>query len=243
MGPNLAYVQISEDLRSRIDKGEFKPGSLLPTEAELQDYYRVSRTTIRNALGLLSKSGLLASKRGYGTQVNDFSSKMLLNGGHRITRIRENLLPENSDPADSAISYVHVDKTTASCKVCDFLSIPVSEEVFRIQSLSINQGQPLAFITNYMRTDLVPGLEKYSDEFQNDLDTFLQDRYQITMTKANDSITACSATLVDSRMLGVSVGAPLITLTRKAYSSKGPLEYRISKIRADRFSLEIDMKG
>ncbi|HCA34786.1 MAG TPA: hypothetical protein DEP00_07040, partial [Lachnospiraceae bacterium] len=74
-------------------------GSLLPTEAELQDYYRVSRTTIRNALGLLSKSGLLASKRGYGTQVTDFSSKMLLNGGHRITRIRENLLPENSDPA------------------------------------------------------------------------------------------------------------------------------------------------
>lgn len=243
MAPTLAYVQIADDLKSRIDKGEFPTGSLLPTEADLQDYYKVSRTTVRNAIGLLSKSGLVVSKRGYGTEVTGSSPDSLSKGCHRITGIREHLLPENSHLEENTISYIHVDKTTASCQICDFLSIPVSEEVFRIQRLRMNGGQPLAFITNYMRTDLFPDLEKYSDQFPNDLEAFLESHYQITMTQATDSITACGATLVDSRMLGVDIGDPLLVLTRKASSSKGPLEYRVSKIRADRFRLEVDMKG
>lgn len=57
-----AYSRIAEAIR----KGILRPGSLLPTEAELGTAMEVSRTVIREALMLLEEDGLVRAKRGVG---------------------------------------------------------------------------------------------------------------------------------------------------------------------------------
>jgi DNA-binding transcriptional MocR family regulator len=52
--PEPAYRRIADDLRQRIESGVLVPGSRLPTELALQDSYRVSRNTIRDALKWLT---------------------------------------------------------------------------------------------------------------------------------------------------------------------------------------------
>jgi DNA-binding GntR family transcriptional regulator len=60
------YRQIADDLRARIEAGEFPPGSRLPTKAELMAAYRVALTTVNNAIGVLRDMGLAETHQGRG---------------------------------------------------------------------------------------------------------------------------------------------------------------------------------
>ena len=51
------YIQIANTLKEDIENEKFTMGSLLPTEEELEKQFNASRTTIRNAIGLLEKQG------------------------------------------------------------------------------------------------------------------------------------------------------------------------------------------
>jgi GntR family transcriptional regulator, transcriptional repressor for pyruvate dehydrogenase complex len=67
--------QVSDFLISEIEKGAFRPGELLPSEAELSKLFNVSRTVIREALGRLKYDGLLESSRGSKSKVAADSAK------------------------------------------------------------------------------------------------------------------------------------------------------------------------
>ena len=66
------YKRISEDLKNQILEGNFKIGSAIPSEQQLQVDYCVSRYTVRQAISLLINEGFLSSERGSGTFVNDW---------------------------------------------------------------------------------------------------------------------------------------------------------------------------
>lgn len=62
----VAYQEVANRLRQRILSGELSVGDRLPTEAELCDQFRVSRSTIRESLRMLSSQGLVMTSRGVG---------------------------------------------------------------------------------------------------------------------------------------------------------------------------------
>ena len=64
------YQRIAEDLRKKIEFGELKPGSQLPTELELRERYgNASRNTVRDAVTSLITLGLIETRPGRGTFV------------------------------------------------------------------------------------------------------------------------------------------------------------------------------
>jgi GntR family transcriptional regulator len=63
---NLAD-QVAHQLRQRLQGGEWKPGTRLPTEHQLSDQYGVSRPTVRSALSQLESLGLTVTRHGLGT--------------------------------------------------------------------------------------------------------------------------------------------------------------------------------
>ena len=64
-----AYKSIAAALRQRITGGEFVPGALMPSEAELSAEYSVSRNTLRRALAELEAERLIAVLPGRGRVV------------------------------------------------------------------------------------------------------------------------------------------------------------------------------
>ncbi|MFD2617612.1 MocR-like pyridoxine biosynthesis transcription factor PdxR [Terrilactibacillus laevilacticus] len=64
------YRQISDQLREKIMKGEYTPGSVLPTERKLADQIGVNRSTVVHAYDELTSIGLIERKRGSGTKVS-----------------------------------------------------------------------------------------------------------------------------------------------------------------------------
>lgn len=67
------YYQLAQILRERIHTGELRTGDGLPSERELMQQYEVSRNTVREALTLLDRDGLIVRSHGSGTRVSAFS--------------------------------------------------------------------------------------------------------------------------------------------------------------------------
>ena len=59
-----AYSRVAAQLRTMILSGEVAPGQRLPVEADLAERFSVSRSTIREALRVLTSEHLVATTRG-----------------------------------------------------------------------------------------------------------------------------------------------------------------------------------
>ncbi|WP_121633869.1 FadR/GntR family transcriptional regulator [Tropicibacter alexandrii] len=64
-------VTVLRALRARIERGEFKPGDRLPSEAQLTAEFDVSRTVVREAIASLRADGLVEPRQGAGVFVLD----------------------------------------------------------------------------------------------------------------------------------------------------------------------------
>ena len=67
----VAVDAVTQYIRGRIERGEFKPGDRLPPERELAARIGVSRPTVRTALRSLATMGVLQSRQGAGTFITD----------------------------------------------------------------------------------------------------------------------------------------------------------------------------
>lgn len=72
------YRQIADDLRGLITSGHIGPGHLLPSSKRMEQEYGYSRETIKRALAVLVKEGLVVTERGYGTRVREPSERELV---------------------------------------------------------------------------------------------------------------------------------------------------------------------
>ena len=71
------YEGIIEQIHALIAEGHLKPGDQLPPERVLAETFRVSRTSVREALRALELRGLVAGKQGGGTFVRSVSAEDL----------------------------------------------------------------------------------------------------------------------------------------------------------------------
>lgn len=83
-----AYMIMYNSLKEDIKKGVYPVGDLLPIEAELENLFSVSRTTVRRAMEILAREGFVEIKQGRGTMVLNFKTKQNLN---QVTSVTESL--------------------------------------------------------------------------------------------------------------------------------------------------------
>ena len=63
------YKDVKSDILSRITKGDWGPGSLLPSEVELAGIYGCARATVNRAMRELADDGIIERRRKAGTRV------------------------------------------------------------------------------------------------------------------------------------------------------------------------------
>src|SRR6185437_12001335 len=62
--PQPVYQRVADDLRAKIESGEFAPGDPLPATPALMKHYGIANATVQKALRLLKASGLVDSRKG-----------------------------------------------------------------------------------------------------------------------------------------------------------------------------------
>ena len=63
------YQKIANELRIHIEAGKYRDSAILPTEFAIAQEYQVSRQTVRQALSLLAKDGLIEKRQGSGSHI------------------------------------------------------------------------------------------------------------------------------------------------------------------------------
>ena len=65
------YLRIAASLRERIERGELRPGDMLPSITRISQEEGVSKGTAVKALEVLRREGLTYAIQGWGTFVSD----------------------------------------------------------------------------------------------------------------------------------------------------------------------------
>ncbi|MDR2018868.1 MAG: FadR family transcriptional regulator [Syntrophobacterales bacterium] len=89
-----AYEDIVIQIRTLIEKGRMKLGDQLPNEKELSEIFKVSRSTLREAILSLENMNLVERRQGNGTYVVASSEKAL------IAPLAQSLVHEEDDIID-----------------------------------------------------------------------------------------------------------------------------------------------
>ncbi|QDU07765.1 Arabinose metabolism transcriptional repressor [Gimesia aquarii] len=74
------YERIQEYLKTQIREGQLPPGTALPSEQQLANLFESARSTVRQAMGMLEREGLVSRVQGKGTFVHENARQRLASG-------------------------------------------------------------------------------------------------------------------------------------------------------------------
>lgn len=75
-----AWRQLADELRARINSGEWPPGALLPPQPRIQHEYAVGKATVKAAVAALRSEGLVDLEHGIGIRVREPSERQEVRG-------------------------------------------------------------------------------------------------------------------------------------------------------------------
>lgn len=233
---SLAYLNVYNILRKRIEEGFYPVGGILPSEPSLESQFNVSRTTIRKAVELLAGEGYLSVRQGKGSFVLDFRTTQRLN---YITSFTETLRARGYEVS---VKSMVIECLVPSTNILDKLMLPNLSQVVHIHRVIIANGKPIALMDNYIDAKIVPGIETFAGKFDS-LYRFLESNYNLEIQSATDIITARAATINESNELAVPVGFPLLINMRVSYRNGSPIDYAVTTIDSQRYEFSISMIG
>lgn len=88
------YEEVVSQIHALIRDGRFKAGDQLPAERELAETFKVSRTSVREALRALETQGLIVSRTGHGNFVADLPVESLVGPLARLLIDEKNALAD-----------------------------------------------------------------------------------------------------------------------------------------------------
>ncbi len=231
--PLPLWAQVSEDLRRRINAGEFEDG--LPGEHELTDQYGVSRHTIREALRVLRVEGILKSERGRGTTVAETKYSQNLGALYSLfTTIADQGVEQSSTVKRLVLTH--------NPTVAQELGVPPTSEFVVIERIRFAGGEPLAYDTAWLLAEFARPLLD-ADFTHSSIYAELRSRCAVVMDAGGEKIYAQVASRHIATVLNVANGSPVFALERLGKSGDQVIEWRETFIRGDRFNLEVNFSN
>ena len=232
--PLPRYAQVADVLRGRIARGRLAPGDCLPPLPDLQREFGVARVTVRQAVELLARDGLVSAQRGRGTFVTARPSRerhlrletslsqladFYRDDKPKLTLIEESAAAPALGPNDgrAAPRYrfmrrVHSREGEAYC----LISIYLDERVFRMAP------------ARFRRETVVPVLLELP---------------KVRIARARQWLSVGAADTEAAAHLAIPVGSPVAEVRRVCTSPDGTVVY-LGEVtyRGDYVHYEMDLK-
>lgn len=231
-----AYLQIEEELASRIERGALEPGEQLLPERQLAADLGVSRMTLRQALARLERRGLVERAHGRGTFVSEPKLQHqanVLRGFFRET-VGQGVLPTTRTIERSAIY--------ATRALAGILGLRIGEAVYKVVRLRSARGTPVVLETSFFPEGLLPGLIELDLDHES-IYRLMEERYAARPVRGQQSMEAVVAEPAEAELLGVAPGAPLMLLERTAWDGAGrAVEHARDLYRGDRSRFTTELR-
>ena len=224
------FEQIKTRLRQDILEKRLIAGQKLPSEAQLQLAFGVSRITVRQALNELQSEGLIETINGKGSFVTrpaDAPRLGMLAGFKELLRMRGRvasgrMLSTRIGPAPAYVARA--------------LKLPPRSSVSVARAVFMADGVPAAFVKAYYEPTL--GREILSERLaSDDAMTVLEEELGFRLDRTQISATAVKAGRVRGYLLEVPADEPLLHMRFVPYDLTGlALLYSDVYFRPDQFT-------
>ncbi|WP_229702726.1 GntR family transcriptional regulator [Microbacterium murale] len=226
-----AYEHLSQDLAL----GVFAPGTRLPGERDLALRISVSRSTLRAALGALEAEGRVSrsAQRGWfvpprvvgepPSTLQSFTEMALARGLRPTSTVRRReVRPATIDEADR-------------------LRIAPTSPVIQIDRLRGLDGNPVCFDVVVLPEQRARALMDI-DLTDHSLYELLRDECDVAIHRSAYSVTAAIADAPLAKLLGASVGSPVLVGEETAYVADGtPVLLGVNRYRGDAYRFQADL--
>lgn len=225
--PVPVYVQISDAMRRLIESSPAVAGLALPPERVLCERYGISRMTLRQALELLDRDGLITSARGRGTFL---SGRRVSKQQQEFRGFSQEMEVRGSRPGSRLLSLKSV-MPGASAR--EFFGIPDDAPLWRIERVRLADDVPLALETAHVPVRLCPELDRFNLE-TGSLYRTLEEQYGIHVAQSVEQIAAAQPDARQRRLLEIPRSTAVLLIERKAYTDdQMPVEMTSAAFRGD----------
>lgn len=148
------YIQLREVIRSKIEEGEYPPGTAIPSESQLAETYGINRLSVRSAVAALEYEGLLKSVQGKGVFVTGPKLERDLEtlGGFRQT-MRQQARTPSTRVLIKAVRQ-------AGPYYARILQIAPTDNIWFIRRVDYADGEPVGLEDIYIPTAVLPHLDE-----------------------------------------------------------------------------------
>ncbi len=221
------YIQLREVIRSKIEDGEYPPGTAIPSENQLAETYSLNRLSVRSAMDALENEGLIKRIQGKGAFVCGPRTQrdMETLGGFRHT------MQEHGKDASVRILVKAVRQ--AGPYYSKVLQMNPDDKLWFIRRVDSSNGEPVALEEIYIPYDLMPNLDEI------DLSLFsLYDAMSWSGIHLAESLQTLRITKLEpalARLIGLSTEKAVMEFSYLTKDQKGRLaEFSRNYIRGDR---------
>jgi GntR family transcriptional regulator len=225
--------RLVEEARRRlldmISSGELRPGDRLGTERELAARMSVSRSTLRQVLAVLAEGGIVrrVPGRAGGTFVAHTKVDRDLS---MIVGLPEYLRRQGFVAGTQVLSAT---MSGADEMAGHHLAVPLGSLVIDIVRIRLADGIPISLERVQLPAEIFPGLLELP--LGGSIYDLLDAHYGIRPDEVVEHLEVAEASSEEAALLGVSVRAPLLAITRTSATAAGvPFEFSHDLFRADR---------
>jgi GntR family transcriptional regulator len=230
------YHQIAQTLRERIATSSQGPGERLANQRSLAREFGVTLMTLRHALDLLERDGLIARRHGLGT----FVARPAID--YDILQLRALAGDLSALGEDVATRFLRSHFAAADRRVAEALGLAEQAQVFVLERLRLVDGEPVSFQASYLPGAL--GAEvSHADLAVTPLRQVLTFKLGIEIAAARETVSAVSLDRRAARELGCRPGIAAFRSDRVSVGPDGtPIVYDRVFIPGDRFRITRNLK-
>lgn len=237
--PAPLWFQIAERLRRAVEAGTFAPGETLPSEAQLNRQFGVSRATSRAALNELESLGLIVRRSGKGSIV---LRKRVDQPAEEMSGFSEDMRRRGLDPS---YRVLEIGPEPITAEAAEALEVAPGTRVFRSHRLLLADGEPIGTALSWLpprlfRTQAHPTAEELET---GSLYAWLKAHCGVTVQRAREYIEATATGKALAETLDVSRGFPLLVARRQSFDAQDkPAEFVILSFRSDRYRFQLEVR-
>lgn len=224
-----AYTAVAEDLRGQITSGSLVVGSRLPATSELCKHYGVSRATVKRAMDILVREGLLVRRRGSGTHV--LESPHMSYPKMRSWSIEGQMSGFSAECAQRGqVASTHVEdfsKIPSSPKVAQALEVEAASPVFRFERTLLADGIPQVDEMSFVPCDLAPDLK--AEDVDSSFFSYARQHLGYVIKSVRRTIQASYPDSTAAARLSIAPNEPTLLIRQISYLDNGrPFEYSLA---------------
>ncbi|MDC5819097.1 GntR family transcriptional regulator [Vibrio europaeus] len=216
------YIKIAESVKTATEQDILSGGDFIPTEREFSELLSVSRITVRKALDLLDKDGVIIRSRGLGTKI----SETVEYSGKEAAGFSQQVVLKGKKP-DTL--WIKKDIVPCSSEIAETLNINQGDEVFILKRVRYIDDQAVSIEESYVPAELIHN----PDEIQLSLYDYFRSQ-DIMPSKTKSRVSAIMPTEESLEKLHIDEKTPVLLIEQTAYDkSARPIEYSINHCRGD----------